>query len=151
MGNPAVLYLLLGRVNPSLTINVESLKENIEKARLHQFSNNVDDMLTFIEDKYQKIQDKNKTCESAVRYMMNVLQLGPDKELNNYMREIKGNIDAGTGKHAGITYSELVAAARNKYQNMVARGEYGKVDHREMQMMRALATKVQLYTNCAGS
>ena len=57
------------------------------------------------------------------------------------MRAIKGGIDAGTGQHARITYSEIVAAERNKYQNMVAQGEYGKVDSKETQLL-ALATEV---------
>ena len=60
-----LLHLLLGRDNHSLTINVENLREDIEKVCLHQFSNNVDDLLIFIEGKYQKIQDINKTLESA--------------------------------------------------------------------------------------
>ena len=105
------------------------------------FSNNVGDLLTFIEDKYQKSLDMNKTCECVLRYTMNSLLSGPDKEFNNYMRAIKGDIDAGTGQHARITYSELVAAAWNKYQNMVAQGEYGKVDPKETQLL-ALATGV---------
>ena len=84
----------------------------------------------------------NKSCESIVRYTVNALLSGPDKEFNSYMRAMKGDIDAGTGQHANISYGELVAAARNKYQNMVAHGEYGKVDPREIQMI-ALATEVQ--------
>ena len=124
--------MLLDQVDPSLAVNVENVREYIEKARLHQFSNNVDDLLTFVEDKYQKIQDMNKTCESIVHYTMKILLSGPDKEFNNYMRAIKGGIDAGTGQHAKITYSKLVAAARNKYQNMVAQGEYRKNDPKEM-------------------
>jgi len=139
---PCLLYLLWDRVDPSLSINVENLREDIEKTRLHQFSNNVDDLLSHIEDKYQRILDMNKSCESIVRYTMNALLSGPDKEFNRYMRAMKGDIDAGTGQHANISYGELVAASRNKYQNMVAQGEYGKVDPRETQMI-ALATEVQ--------
>ena len=72
---------------------------------------------------------------------MNTLLSGPDKEFNNYMGAIRGDIDAGTGQHAGITYSELVAAAQNKFQNMVAQGEYGKVDPKETHLL-ALAIEV---------
>ena len=138
---PCLLFLLLGRIDPSLAINVENLREDTEKARLHMFPNNVDDLLTFIEDKHQKILDTNKTCESVVRYTMNSLLSGPDKEFNNYMQAIKGDIDSGTGQHAKITCSELVAEAQNKYQNMVAQGEHGKVDPKETQLL-ALATEV---------
>ena len=100
---PCLLYLLVDRVDPILAINIENLREDIEKARPHQFSNNADDLLTFVEDKYQKIQDMNKTCESFVRYTMNALLSGPVKEFNNYMWAIKGDIDAGMGQHAKIT------------------------------------------------
>ena len=56
---PCLLYLLLDRVDSSLAINVEKLREDIEKARLHQFLNNADDLLIFVKDKYQQIQDTN--------------------------------------------------------------------------------------------
>ena len=48
--DPCLLHLLLDQVNSSLAINVEDLKEDIKEARLHQFSNNVDNLLTFIKD-----------------------------------------------------------------------------------------------------
>ena len=57
------------------------------------------------------------------------------------MRAIKSDIDAGTGQHAKITYSELIAVARNKYQNMVVQEEYGKVDPKETQII-VLTTEV---------
>ena len=146
--DPCLLHLLLDRVNPSLAINVENLRDDIEKACLNQFSNNVDDLLTFIKDKYQKIQDMNKICESVVRYNMNALLSGPDKELNNYMPAIKGDIDASTGQHARITYSEIVAAARNKYRKMVAQGEYWKLS---IPGRRRCSPWQPKYTHCAGS
>ena len=46
---------------------------------------------------------------------MNVCLSGQYKEFDNWLKGIKGDIDVGTGKHANITYSQLVAAARNKY------------------------------------
>jgi hypothetical protein len=44
-------------------------------------------------------------------------------------------VDAGVGQHASISFSELVTASRKKYQNMVAQGEYGKLDAKSTQIM----------------
>ena len=139
---PCFLYLIMDRVDPSLAVNVENLREDIENARMHTFGNDVDVMLTFIEGKYQKILDMNKSCESLTRYTLRALVSGPDADFNTYIKAIKGDVDAGVGQHASISFNELVTASRKKYQNMVAQGEYGKLDAKSTQIM-ALTTEIQ--------
>ena len=52
---PCFLYLLWDRIDPSLAVNLENLREEIETIKLRKFDNNMDDMLTAIEEKYHKI------------------------------------------------------------------------------------------------
>ena len=70
---PCLLYLLWDRIDPSLAVNLENLKAAIENIKLHTYKNNVDDMLTEIEEKYQKILSMDATCESIIRYTINAL------------------------------------------------------------------------------
>ena len=56
---PCLLWCLWDWVDPSLAVNVENLREDIENARMHTFGNDVDVLLTFIEEKFQKILDMN--------------------------------------------------------------------------------------------
>ena len=138
---PCLLYLLWDRIDPSLAVNVENLRATIENIKLHSYENNVDDMLTDIEEKYQKILAMDATCESIIRYTINALLSGPDEDFNNFVKRIKGEVDSGMGPQANITFNQLVGASRKYYQNQVAQGLYGKVDPRTTQIM-ALTTKI---------
>ena len=138
---PCLLFLLWDRIDPSLAVNVENLRADIEKIRLHNYENNVDLMLTEIEEKYQKILSMDATCESIIRHSLNALTSGPDHDFNIFVKGIKANVDSGTGAYASITFNQLVAATRKYYQNQVAQGQYGKVDPRNAQLM-TLMTKI---------
>ena len=83
---PCLLYLLWDRIDPSLAVNVENLRAAIENIKLHTYENNVDDMLTDIEEKYQKILAMDATCESIICYTINALLSGPDEDFNNFVK-----------------------------------------------------------------
>ena len=129
------MYLLWDRIDPSLAVNVENLRADIEGTRLHKFDNNVDLMLTDIEEKYQKILSMNSTCESIIRHTLNALTSGPDHDFKIFAKSIKAHVDSGVGEHKNITFNQLVGATRKYYQNQVAQGAYGKVDPRNTQLM----------------
>ena len=48
-----LLHLIWQKVDPSLTVNVETLRARIESSGLHGHENNVDTMLTEIEDTFR--------------------------------------------------------------------------------------------------
>ena len=127
---PCLLYLLLDRIDPSLVVNVENLRAAIENIKLHTYENDVDDMLTEIEEKYQKILSIDAMCKSIICYTINALLSGPGKDFNNFVKQIKGEVDSGVGPQVKITFNQLVGAARKYYQNQVAQRLYGKVDSR---------------------
>ena len=138
---PSLLHLIWQKVDPSLTVNVETLRAKIESTKLHTYENNVDAMLTEIEDTYQRIRHMDATCESILRYSMTACLSGPCDDFNSFVKAIKGDVDAGIGPHASITFTRFVSAARNKYLNMVASKEYNKVDLRKQELL-ALTTKI---------
>ncbi len=51
------------KIDPNVTIGVELLRTKIEQTKLHQFKNNVEDMLTSIEESYHKIVENKSSCE----------------------------------------------------------------------------------------
>ena len=138
---PCLLFLIFEKVDPSLAVNVENLRERIESVKLHTFQNNVDELLMFIEENYEKILNMNKSCESILRYTLTALLSGSCQEFNSYIKSIKGDVDSGFGQHANITFEQLVVCARKKYLNMRAQNEYNKVDPRSAQLI-ALTTEV---------
>ena len=139
---PCLLYLLFDRVDPSLVVSMETLREQIETAKLHQFKGNVDELLTHIEERHEKILDNGATCESIKRYTFNALLSGSCLDFNNFVKNIKGDVDSGIGTHADITFERLVLAARKKYLNMVASNEYSAIDPKDAQLM-TLATELK--------
>ena len=96
--------------------------------KLHNYNNNVDDMLTDVEECYERIQNMDFSCESIIRYAFTALCSGSCKEFSTFIKGIKDDHESGVGPHAKITFEQLTAVARNKYLNQVAAGEYVKVD-----------------------
>ena len=79
---PCLLHLVWLKVDPSLAVNVETLRAKIESTNLHGYETIVDEMLTDIEETYQRICHMDVTCESIVRYSMTACLSGPCEDLN---------------------------------------------------------------------
>ena len=107
-----LIYLIWKHVDPSLNVNVEILREKIESMKLHNYDKNVDDMLTEIEECYERIINMNFSSESILRYTLTALHSGPCRDFNGHIKGVKGNIDLGAGPHAKITFEELVLQHR---------------------------------------
>ena len=105
---------------------MENLRAAIENIKLHQYTNNVDDILTEIKEKYQKILFMDATRESIIFYTINALLSGPDDDFNNFVKQIKGEVDSGIGPQAKITFNQLVGAARKYYQKPDSSGTIRK-------------------------
>ena len=60
---PFILKLLMDRVDPNIVIGIEVLRAKLESVKLYSFGNNVDAMLTDMEENYVKILDNHSTCE----------------------------------------------------------------------------------------
>jgi len=59
-----LLKAIYDKIDPNVIAGVELLRTKIEQTKFHQFKNNVDDMLTSIEESYQKIIENKSSCES---------------------------------------------------------------------------------------
>ena len=58
---PCILKLLMDCVDPNIVIGIEVLCAKLESVKLHSFGNNVDAMLTDMEENYVKILDYHST------------------------------------------------------------------------------------------
>ena len=57
---PCLLKLLMDRFDPNIVIGIEVLWAKFESVKIHSFGNNVDAMLTDMEENYVKISDIHK-------------------------------------------------------------------------------------------
>ena len=113
------------KVDPSLTVNVETLRAKIESTKLHGYENNVDAMLADIQDTYQRI------CHmSLVLARISITLSRPPKVTLTLALVLM------------LTLLFFVAAARNKYLNVVAPKEYNKVDLQKQELL-TLTTKIE--------
>ena len=60
---PFLLKLLMDRVDPNIVIGIEVLRAKLESVKIYSFVNNVDAMLTDMEENYVKILDNHSNCE----------------------------------------------------------------------------------------
>ena len=66
---------------------------------------------------------------------------GPCDDFINFVKSIKGDVDAGIGPHTKITFRQFVSVARNKRLDIVSAKEYHKLDSRKHELM-TLTTKI---------
>ena len=134
---PTMLYLLLKSVNPATRIGLSNLKEEIEKATLARFNNNVNDLLNNMSGNYTTILQKGVTHEDYVRHLFRALLSGPNSSLNCYIERCKDDWDTG----ADVTPDSLIQVAKEKYNNMVAQKEWNKTDPKDAKIL-ALTTRL---------
>ena len=142
IGGPCLLKLLMDRVNPNIAIVIKVLRAKLESVKIHSFGNNVDAMLTDMDENYVKILDNHSTCESIRRYCLNALLSGPNAKFNAFIERIKDDIDSQTGLNKTMSFDELCTRARSKYNNMDACDEYSKVDPKDAKIL-ALTTRLE--------
>ena len=141
-----LLKAIFDKIDPNVIVGVDLLRQKIEQTKLHQFKNNVDDMLTSIEESYQKIIENRSSCESIRRYTINALLSGPNDDFNRFIKGIKDDIDSQTGVNRNLRHDQIILAARSKYNNMEATGEWSKVDPKDAKIL-ALTTRLESLEN----
>lgn len=142
MRNSACLvYFFKEWIQVYFVVNAENLFKSIDSAKLHTFNNNVDKLLIIFEESNKNIINMNPSCNSIVRYALNIPLLGSCMDLNTYIKGIQGDLDSRVGSHVKITFPLVVIAATRKYFNMVSNNEYAKVDPRSV-LFISLVTQV---------
>ena len=72
------IYLILKIINPATSIGVSNLKDEIEKATLSNFGNNVKDLLCDMSSNYSIIIDKGECYDYYVRHILRDLSKWPN-------------------------------------------------------------------------
>ena len=99
------------------------------------FQNDVDVMLTDMEENYAKIINKRITCKSFFWHTLNALLSVPDPKFNALTEQIKDDIDSGTGLNKAMSHDNLATAARAKYNNMIASKKYSQLDPKDTKIL----------------
>ena len=79
-----LLKLLFDCINQNIVVGVEVINQKLEATKLHPYQNDVDAMLTDMEESYSKIINNKSTCKSISRYMFNALLSGPNTKCNDF-------------------------------------------------------------------
>ena len=140
---PTMLKVALEEINPTSAVNIEMHRQAIEGAKLHDFKNNVVEMLKAIEKHHQAIVSNNHKYDGDTyrRHLLSALLTGANATFNTKIDQIKSDVDACYGYHSDITPSALITLAKQLYTNIDCRREWSKVDPKDAQIM-ALTTKL---------
>jgi hypothetical protein len=140
-GGSTMLFLIFEKVDPSTVMGLDSILKKIENAKLGDYSNNVDSMLTMIESNFKILKENKKAPDSYRRLLLDALITGPNHQFNQFIDRITDDVESGIGAHASITPDNLIKASRTKYNNMDTLDVWTKVDHRDAKIL-ALTTIV---------
>lgn len=136
-----MLKYVLDELDPTVVGGVEILRKKLEEIRLHQYKDNVKNMITDIKMTMKQILALGKDCESIRRYVTTALSLGPNDRFNDFIHRVNDDIESGTGQYKDYDWKQVCQAAKNKYLNMVSTGEWTAVNSRDAKLI-ALATEV---------
>ena len=92
---PCVLHLIWQKVDSNLTVNVETLRANIETTKLYTYENNVEKILTDIEETYQRICHMDASYESIFCCTITAALSDPCNDFNSFVKGNKCDVDAG--------------------------------------------------------
>ncbi len=150
LDGPTMLYLIFTKIDPSTSVGLDSIVEDLENAKLGDHQNDVDKMLTVMESNIKILKDNDAAPRNIRKLLINALKTGPNHDFNRFIERIEDDVDSGIGQHSTITAEDLIIAARTKYNNMCKKNTWNKVDPRDAQLM-ALVTEVnELRTNKKG-
>lgn len=140
---PTMLKVLLEEIDPTASVNIEMHRQAIEGAKLHDYKNNVVEMVKAIEKHHMAIVSNNHNYDGDTfrRHLLTSLLTGSNSVFNNKMQLVKSDVDGCYGFHANITSSELILMAKQLYTNIERRNEWTKVDPKDAQIMALLTSK----------
>ena len=145
LDGPTMVFLIFQKIDPNTVVGMDSVLKRMENVKLGDFSNDVDQMLSEMETSYRILQDNNRPPENYRRLLLDALITGPNHVFNEWIQRITDDIEAGFGTNVNVPADKLIIASRTKYNNMVEKKEWSRVDPRDAQIM-ALSTKLEALT-----
>ena len=84
---PTIIYLIFKSINPDTRIGLSNLKDEIGKATIDKFGNNVKDLIDEISSKWWIIIDKGELHEDFVRHIFRDILSGPNSHFNHFLKD----------------------------------------------------------------
>ena len=139
---PTMLLLTFRLVEPNTIVGVETLRAKLKKLRMHMVNNDVNQACDEIERLHRRIEQKGKSCESILRYTIETLMSGPHDGFTRYISRFNDDIESETGPYKDMKWTDIIASARVKWNNMVEQGVNKQVNPQDAKIL-ALTTKIK--------
>ena len=137
MDGPTILWLLLQICNPSTRVGVAELKDDLRKATLAKFQNNVKLLTDYMSSKYRNIQEKGQSHEDYILDLFNALASVPNSDFSALIRDERRNWELGADKSP----DEIIAKAVPIYNNAVSASRWEEKDPKDAKIL-ALTTRI---------
>ena len=127
-------YLVYDKIDPTTDVRMECHLAAIQGARLNAYENDVDAMLTDIEYHYGILDGNEQAPRNIRRLLFDALASGQNSEFIDFIKRMEDN--------KKIDPNDIISEARSRYNNMVKRKTWNKIDPRNAEIM-VLTTKVE--------
>lgn len=139
---PTMLFLLIQKIDPSTIVGLDVILDSLEEAKLGDHKNDVDQMLTEMESKYNVLKDNDQAPRNILKILFRALKSGQNDTFNKFIQRLEDDVDSGIGPNRNITPDLLISASRTKYNNMLSKKTWDQVHPRDAQLL-ALATELE--------
>ena len=102
------MFLILQKIDPSTVVGLYSVLKKLKNAKLGNYTNNVDTMLTMMESNYKILKDNGKAPENYMHLLLDVLVTGPNHFFNAFIERITDAVESGIGAHANVMPNKLL-------------------------------------------
>ena len=136
---PTILWHAIQICAPKTVIVVDKYKNMIEADRVGGYNHNVENMLTAMEEAYQKIIENGKPHDDHFCHLFNALESSKNTEFLAHIGRVCRKWE--TDKHTPTT-DELIRESVIVYNNFVGSGKWDKQDPNDAKFI-TLNTKVE--------
>ena len=140
-----MLKVIMDEISPSTIVGTEGFRRQIQGARLAKYGYNVKTALEAMEHAYKEIIRRGETYDSFRYHIFDCLISAKNSDFVTWTKRAQQDISSGTGEYKEFTAQMILESAKKMYMNMIATGDWDKVDPRDAQMI-ALLTSMKAAT-----
>ena len=103
-----MVFLMFEKIDPNTVVGMDTVLKRMENAKLKDFGNDVDRILSTMEQWYKVLEDNQRPPEKYRRLLLDSLGTGPNYIFSEWIQRITDDIKAGFGTNVSVPADKLV-------------------------------------------
>ena len=135
---PTKLKLILDDMEAAKIVGADAFRQKIQNATLEKYGHDVKKAMEDIFRSYKEILRMNESYDSLRLSVFNCLRTSKNTTFRQYITRIEQDVSSNSGVYRGYTPEMIMSTAVAEYKNMIARGDWNKLDPMQSQMTALL-------------